>query len=286
MRLLSYITLFSFVQDSASFCGNGLVFRPGRVLSFCRPTFLAAEPDSSSSEASPVDPDKIEFASEEEKKEAVGNLVADDEWQGLSMELSEIIRVSVVEDLKKNARDFLGKDEYKVGDISKEIDTRVKEEVARIRGKEDYELGDFVVAMDDMSKNFTETLTGKPYEAGDLSIELDKRIKSAVASFCGKDEYEFGDLSKEIGSRVQSRVEEFTGKSYEFGDITREVETRRKEWVKGFLGEEAAANYQFGDITKKFVTGFTGKDDYQFGDLTKKIAGDLFGKRKRGGKDQ
>ena len=47
----------------------------------------------------------------------VGNLVADDEYMGLSMELTELVRVAVLEDIKKNARDFLGKEEYKVGDI-------------------------------------------------------------------------------------------------------------------------------------------------------------------------
>lgn len=75
-----------------------------------------------------TDINSIKFESEEEKKEAVGNLVADDEWMGLGMELSEVIRVAVIEDLKRNARDFLGKDEYRVGDLSKEIDARVKDE--------------------------------------------------------------------------------------------------------------------------------------------------------------
>ena len=42
-------------------------------------------------------------------------------------------------------------------------------------------------------------------EFGDLSVELDTRIKSSVASFCGKESYEFGDLSKEIGARVSTR---------------------------------------------------------------------------------
>jgi hypothetical protein len=74
------------------------------------------------------------FESESDKKRAVGNLVEDDEWMGLSMELGELVRTAVIEDLKKNAREFLGKDSYKVGDISKEIDSRVKEEVARFRG--------------------------------------------------------------------------------------------------------------------------------------------------------
>ena len=70
----------------------------------------------------------------------------------------------------------------------------------------------------------------------------------------------------------------------QFGDISREIENRRREWVKGFLGEEAAKNYEFGSITKKALTNFTGKDEYEFGDVSKKIFGDLFGKRKRGGK--
>jgi hypothetical protein len=55
---------------------------------------------------------------DEQKKEAVGNLVADDEWQGITMELSEVVRLAVLEDVKKNARDFLGKDDYKVGKFS------------------------------------------------------------------------------------------------------------------------------------------------------------------------
>lgn len=63
----------------------------------------------------------------DDNNEKVGNLVADDEWNGLSLELAEVIRLAVVEDLKKNTREFLGKDEYKVGDLSKEIDARVKQ---------------------------------------------------------------------------------------------------------------------------------------------------------------
>ena len=50
--------------------------------------------------------------------------------------------------------------------------------------------------------------------------------------------------------------------------------------MKDYLGEEAAADYKFGDITRKALGQFTGKgDDYQFGDATKKILGNLFGKK-------
>jgi len=219
-----------------------------------------------------------EPTTEEDKIQAVGNLVENDEWEGLTMELSEVIKMAVVEDLKKNTRDFLGKEEYKVGDITKEIDSRVKSEIASMRGNEEYQLGDLIVVVDNMAKDMTEEMTGKPYETGDLTKELDSRVKGAVASYCGKDEYEFGDLSQAIDQRVKGRVSEYIGKDeYEFGDISREIENRRREWVKGHLGEDAASNYQFGDITKQALKNLSGNDDYQFGDITKKFMGNIFG---------
>jgi hypothetical protein len=44
--------------------------------------------------------------------------------------------------------------------------------------------------------------------------------------------------------------------AYEFGDVSKELNRRRAEWVKNTLGSE---EYAFGDLTKKAVTGFTGK---------------------------
>merc|ERR1712238_502945 len=122
-----------------------------------------------------------------------------------TMELSEVIQMAVVEDMKKNAREFLGNDEYKLGDITKEIDTRVKSQVATMRGKEEYEIG----------------------------------------------------------------------------DISKEIEKKRRSWVKNYLGEDAAKDYMFGDITKKAFTKYTGKDDYEFGDVTKKLMGNIFGGKKK-----
>lgn len=77
-------------------------------------------------------------------------------------------------------------------------------------------------------------------------------------------------------------MEEFTGKPYELGDVARAIESRRRDWIREYLGTEAAESYQLGDITKKAVTQFTGKDEYEFGDITKKVIGGLFsGKKKR-----
>ena len=111
------------------------------------------------SQESKVEEVAIELSAEEE--ETVGNLVADEEWEGLSMELADVVRTAVVEDLKKNSRDFLGKDDYAIGDFSKEVDRRVKEEVAKMREKDDYELGDLSVVLDDKVKELVCELSGK-----------------------------------------------------------------------------------------------------------------------------
>lgn len=188
-----------------------------------------------------------------EEAARVGNLVADEEWEGLSMELAEAVRTAVVEDLKKNSRNFLGKEDYAVGDFSKEVDRRVKEEVAKIREKDDYELGDLSVVLDGKVKELVCELSGKEeYEFGDLSIEIDKRVKQTVAQFCGKDSYQVGDLSKEIAKRTKAGITNFTGKE----------------------------DYQFGDLTKTAFKNYTGKDDYEFGDVTKKLVGNLFSGKK------
>lgn len=96
-----------------------------------------------------------------------------------------------------------------MGDVSKEIDSRVKDEIAKVRGKDEYELGDFLLAMDQISKSMTEELTGKEYETGDLSKEIDARVKSTLAEWSGKEdgEYELFDLSKSIDRKVKERVE-------------------------------------------------------------------------------
>jgi signal transduction histidine kinase len=119
--------------------------------------------------------------------EKIGNLVEDDEWLGLATELAIVFRSAVRESIKANVADFIGKDDYKLGDISKEADARIKAMVADLRGKDEYELGDLSIALDTLVKEEVCKMTGKEkYEFGDLSIVLDTRIKRTVADFCGK----------------------------------------------------------------------------------------------------
>ena len=62
---------------------------------------------------------------------------------------------------------------------------------------------------------------------GDLSVEVDKNVKAAVADFCGKETYVAGDLSKEVDKRIKERVNAFTGKEqYKVAD--RRLEGKRR----------------------------------------------------------
>ena len=56
-----------------------------------------------------------------------------------------LVRVAAMEDIKKNTQEFTGKDNYKVGDIIKELDAHVRSEVAHFR--DEYELGDLTIAL-------------------------------------------------------------------------------------------------------------------------------------------
>lgn len=217
----AFISAFLFT----SLPSNALGFVPGRNIISFHSTLTSNLLHSALSEQKNANSEEnIDKWTKDEVKQ-VGNLVADDEWLGLGMELSETIRLAVLEETKKNTREFLGKEDYAVGDFSKELDSRVKNEVAKLRNKEEYELGDLTLALDKIGKDLTCELTGKgDYEFGDLSNEIDSRVKSLVSDYCGKDEYEFGDLSAEISRRTEAGVQEFLGKeNYEFGDISREI---------------------------------------------------------------
>jgi hypothetical protein len=68
---------------------------------------------------------------------------------------------------------------------------------------------------------------------------------------------------------------EFSGTNeHEFGDVSKELDRRRAAWVQNYLDTE---DYEFGELTKKALTSFTGKGDYEFGDVTKKLLGGFGG---------
>ena len=92
----------------------------------------------------------------------VGELVADDEWQGLSMELSQACSAAVREQLKAMESTI---------DITKELDEKVNAQVAQLRGKEDYEFGDLSKALADATKAELCKITGKDDYARRTALE-------------------------------------------------------------------------------------------------------------------
>ena len=99
-------------------------------------------------------------------------------------------------------------------------------------------------------------------QAGDLTREISKRAKASAIEFTGyaaasslKPSIDPGSAKHALTTHAATRSRE----DYSFGDVSRELNKRRSEWVTGYLGKE----YEFGDLTKKFVSDFTGKDDYK-----------------------
>ena len=109
-------------------------------------------------------------------------------------------------------------------------------------------------------------------------------MKQSVAEFCGKDSYQFGDLSQELAKRTSEGVKNYTGKSdYKFGKPLMKIYASA---IVGYLILIIMCccnipNIQMicqGDITKQALKNLSGKDDYQFGDVTKKFLGNVLKK--------
>lgn len=140
----------------------------------------------------------------------VKRMVDDDEWDGVTMSLTEAVVSSVLETVSSKTKSFIGKDDYSVGDITKQVDLRIKQAVANMRGKENYEIGDLIAYATEQSIAVAEQTTGKKLDSvTELSKSIDSKVKGAVNSYTGKDTYKPGDLTKAVSSTVTTRVKGF-----------------------------------------------------------------------------
>ena len=171
-----------------------------------------------------------------------------------------------------------------------------------------YRFGDFTRGALNRFQGRVKSLTGKEsYEFGDLSRFLDSKAKETVTKFTNKDDYKFGDITKEIVRRLvdgeysrddlllllkiaatiginmqpvaqilpikvlldllnlslEASVAQTVSEKV-ISSISNEIDARMKEMVTG------DRNYQIGDLTKRAVARWTGKE-YEFGDVTKTI---------------
>lgn len=197
---------------------------------------------------------------------------------------------------------------YQFGDITKNL-------VSKVTKKDDYEFGDISKSIDKTVKEKVATLSGKDkdsYEFGDLSRLLDSRVKEQLNDFTNQTSYEFGDISKEILKRVKSRDYTIDDMFFLFkvllafgagispiasflpaklliqlldysiiGDVSNRVATAVSEELdrrmkKAFTGDP---DYKLGDMSKKAVLNYIGKEEYTFGDITNFVV-DSVGERK------
>jgi hypothetical protein len=140
------------------------LFRPSRLACCARTAQLAACANEetkaiTSSEASDVVVRSETMAMTKAEDEKIGNLVENDEWLGLATELAIVFQSAVRESINENVADFIGKDDYKLSDVSKEADARIKGMVADLRGKDENELGYLSIALDTLVKEEVRKMT-------------------------------------------------------------------------------------------------------------------------------
>ena len=204
------------------------------------------------------DPTKNDPALLAKQQEYVQNMVTDDEWNGVTVQLQNLVSSQIVEDVKAKAHDFLNMDRtHKLRNIAEKVHQRVLEEVETMRAN-NVKVDEFSRSVATTTKTLTEEFTGKAYEMGELSKDIDTKIKKSVATYVGKEEYETGDLSRAIADKAKTVAEELQA-NHKVQEIARVVNERRIQWITDILGEEAAKDYKFGDISKKFAMQYTGK---------------------------
>ena len=95
------------------------------------------------------------------------------------------------------------------------------------------------------------------YNSRDLSLLVLSAVGEAVESYCGITNMNapFFNLSHEMDHRIVRRRRELLHKhckGYEsVRDVQEDIETSRVGWVRDVLGNRAARNYEFGEVTTK-----------------------------------
>mmetsp|Transcript_5468 Transcript_5468/g.9003 ORF Transcript_5468/g.9003 Transcript_5468/m.9003 type:complete len:331 (-) Transcript_5468:49-1041(-) len=177
----------------------------------------------------------------------------------------------------------LGDDkDYQFGDITKAVTGKTKQAVANFTGSDngDYQFGDLTKALDQKAKDKAAEFTGKlDYQVGDVSQEVLRRVRNGdyqmedVILLCkilvtlGA---EFSPLASALPAKFLLQLvnyglaQEVGGKVFDVAATT--LDRRMKEAVTG------DADYALGDLTKKSILKFIGKEDYEFGDLSRTIS--------------
>ena len=107
------------------------------------------------------------------------------------------------------------------------------------------------------------------YSGHDLSLLVLSSVSEAIESYCGISNIDapFFGLNQEVNHRIRSRRRVLLlkhAKGYEsVKDIERDIETSRKVWVRDVLGNKAANNFHFGEVTTRGGNRHTHQEEDQ-----------------------
>ena len=116
------------------------------------------------------------------------------------------------------------------------------------------------------------TITGTAafdYSGHDLSLLILNTLSDAIEAYCGITNIDapFFGLHQEVNHRIRSRRRKLLikhAKGYEsVKDIERDIEASRKVWVRDVLGNKAAKNFHFGEVTTKGGNRHTHQEEKQ-----------------------
>jgi len=188
-------------------------------------------------------------------------------WHVLQRHCTDLSR-AIDSSIKDKVNALSEKDEYEFGDLSRWVDTAIKGKVNEFTDKESYQFGD-------LTKEIMKRVAAGSYTLDDLfmlmkGLAIVGASLSPVAGFLPVKllvELLNFSLLNDVGGKVAS-------------SLALELDKRLK---KSLLGDE---NYKLGDATKRTIAGavktYTGKDKYEFGDVTKRVVAGFAGETTTG----
>lgn len=204
--------------------------------------------------------------------EVVTQKIADDEWTGLGSVIAE----TMFETILDVGDDALGEmswvDSMSLTDrIAEEVSSSVEKTLYKIRSQPSntFDQGphsvpqELLASLHTLLRHELGTIIGLQdgesfdYNGRDLSLIVLSSMSEAIESYCGVTNINapFFNLANEMDHRVRDRRRELLVKhsrGYEnVRDVMSDIEGSRKEWVRDTLGNAAAKNYEFGEVTTK-----------------------------------
>lgn len=204
--------------------------------------------------------------------DAITRTIGDDEWTALGSAIAEAMYETIL-DVGDDALGQRGWVERMsvTNRIAEEVSKSVEKTLSKIRSQPNgsfdqgphplpeellsslhallrHELGT-IIGLDDG--------TAFDYNGRDLSLIVLSSVSDAIESYCDVSNINapFFNLSVEMEHRIRDRRRELLvkhSKGYEnVKDVVEDIEQSRKGWMRQALGNKAAANYEFGEVTTK-----------------------------------